>query len=144
MDPERGRYQKTVVDRSSKLMEKDSSSSSLEAEEDGFERFSEIPGVPWVKNTCADLYSRSPQLIKSSSERLYKMVGDVNPTVAVTACLLLGSMFFNKRSSDESTESETSGKMMKAPGRSGVIIKRDVFEDDPKDYFRKLHGKGKL
>lgn len=123
-------------------MEKEASNSStlLEVEEE--EGVSEIPGVPWVKNTCADLYSRSPQLIKSSSERLYKMVGDINPTAIVTAGLLIGSMLYGTRSSDENIESESSsnGKMMKAPGGSGKIIKRDAFENDPKDCM-KLRGK---
>lgn len=31
------------------------------------------------------------------------------------------------------------GKMMKAPGRDGYIL-RDVFERDPAGYFRNLHN----
>ena len=34
-------------------------------------------------------------------------------------------------------------KTMKAPGRNREFIARDTFEEDPKSYFRALHGKGK-
>jgi len=33
-------------------------------------------------------------------------------------------------------------KLMKSPGRKGVFILREAFENDPKAYFRNLCGKG--
>ena len=38
--------------------------------------------------------------------------------------------------------SEVMSKLMKAPGRKGELIVRELFEKDPKAYFRGLHGKG--
>lgn len=33
------------------------------------------------------------------------------------------------------------GRIMKAPGRDGLIIYRDPFERNPRDYFRRLRNK---
>ncbi|KAL2519243.1 Uncharacterized protein Adt_15490 [Abeliophyllum distichum] len=39
------------------------------------------------------------------------------------------------------TEEEKKKKMMKAPGRRPYKIPRDEFEENPRDYFRKLRGR---
>ncbi len=40
-----------------------------------------------------------------------------------------------------SSGTEAGRKKMKAPGQNDKIIYRDVFEGDPKTYFRDLHKK---
>jgi predicted RNA methylase len=40
-----------------------------------------------------------------------------------------------------SSGTEADRKKMKAPGQNNKIIYRDVFEVDPKTYFRDLHNK---
>ncbi|KAF5202384.1 hypothetical protein FRX31_008027 [Thalictrum thalictroides] len=39
------------------------------------------------------------------------------------------------------SSNEDEKKMMKAPGRNGEYIGRKDFEDNPREYFRDLHGK---
>lgn len=56
--------------------------------------------------------------------------------VAAVAALVWGlSSVYQK------TEVKT-GKLMKAPGKRGQYIERALFENDPKGYFRNLHGRG--
>ncbi|CAN8288032.1 unnamed protein product [Cochlearia groenlandica] len=61
-----------------------------------------------------------------------KIVGIVG-AVGVVAGLLAWA----GSSSDDNGPKE---KMMKAPGKNGYISRKD-FENNPKDYFKNLHGK---